>query len=119
MTRSVATTMAIGAVFLVLLLRSGWAAVRAKRAGNWPKATATIISARLEVMELDDKTDIMLPCFAFSYVAAGGNYSGRFSLFTNGEEEGEALARKMVKRELQISVRSQAPFNLVYPGQEA
>lgn len=83
--------------------------MRVRRTRKWPTATATIDSAKLEVMELDDKNDIMLPCFAFSYVAAGGNHSGRFSLFTNGEEEGEALARKMVKRELQIQYDPRHP----------
>lgn len=72
----------------------------------------------MEVMELDDKTDIMLPCFAFSYVAAGENLSGRFSLFTNGEEEGESLARKMIKRELEIQYDPKHPSTWYIPDKK-
>jgi hypothetical protein len=63
----------------------------------------------MEVMELDRKTDIVLPCFSFSYVAAGENHSGRFSLFTDGEEEGESIAKKMIKRTIEIQYDPKRP----------
>jgi len=63
----------------------------------------------METMKLDDKNDIVLPCFAFSYVAAGENYSGRFSLFTNGEEEGESLAKKLIERQIELQYDPKRP----------
>jgi hypothetical protein len=72
----------------------------------------------MEVMELDEKTDIMLPCFAFSYVAAGENHSGRFSLFTNGEEEGESAAKKMVGREIEILYDPRRPSTWYIPDKK-
>jgi len=63
----------------------------------------------MEVMELDEKTDIMLPCFTFSYVVAGESYSGRFSLFTDGKEEGESVAKKMVQRSIEIRYNPSQP----------
>jgi hypothetical protein len=63
----------------------------------------------MEIMELDAKTDIVLPCFAFSYVASGENHSGRFSLFTDGQEEGESMARKMIRRTIEIQYNPRRP----------
>jgi hypothetical protein len=69
----------------------------------------------MEIMELDAKTDIMLPCFAFSYVAAGENHSGRFSLFTDGQEEGESMARKMIERTIEIQYNPRRPSTWYIP----
>ena len=63
----------------------------------------------MEVMELDSKTDIMLPCFTFSYVVADKEYSGRFSLFTNGEEEGESVTEKMIERKFELGYNPKRP----------
>ncbi len=69
--------------FLSLFVGFGLRAIRIKRTKAWPRTSATIHSAKMEVTELDDKTDILLPCFAFSYVAAGYNHSRRCSLSTD------------------------------------
>jgi hypothetical protein len=82
-----------------------------KRTKSWPKTWATIHSADMEVMELDSKTDIMLPCFTFSYVVADKEYSGRFSLFTNGEEEGESVAQQMVERKFEDEPAHRKPLS--------
>ncbi len=107
--RSEAELLALGSVFLVLLVRLVWVKLRKRRAQAWPKTLATIESFEMETKDLDDKTEIVLPCFTFSYVAAGENYSGRFSLFTDGEQEGEFLAKKMVRREIEIQYDPKRP----------
>jgi len=63
----------------------------------------------METMELDAKTDVVVPCFAFSYVAVGENHSGRFSLSTDGQEEGESMARKMIERTIEIQYDPKRP----------
>jgi hypothetical protein len=118
MTSSGAKAIVLGAIFLAALVRVGWLAIRVKRTRSWPKTSAKIHSAKLEVMKLDDKNDIELPCLAFSYAAAGGNYSGRFSLFTNGEEEGKSVARKMIDRELQIQYDPKRPSTWYIPDEK-
>jgi hypothetical protein len=89
-----------------------------KRTKSWPKTWATIHSADMEVMELDSKTDIMLPCFTFSYVVADKEYSGRFSLFTNGEEEGESVAQQMVERKFEIRYNPKRPSTWYIPDKK-
>jgi hypothetical protein len=101
--------LASGSLLLVALAGFGLAKLLERRTRTWPKTSATIRSAKMEVMELDGKTDIVLPCFSFSYVAAGENHSGRFSLFTDGEEEGESIAKKMIKRTIEIQYDPKRP----------
>lgn len=100
----------VGAIALLVAL-AGYIlqVVLLKRTKYWPKAWATIHSAEMEVMELDRKTDIMLPCFTFSYLVAETEYSGRFSLFTNGEEEGQSMARKLIKRNFELRYNPKRP----------
>src|ERR1039458_6436511 len=102
MTRGEARMLASGSLLIVVLAGFGLAKLLERRTRTWPKTLATIRSAEMEVMELNGKTDVMLPCFTFSYVAAGENCSGRFSLFTDGEEEGESIAKKMAGRSFEI-----------------
>jgi hypothetical protein len=118
MTRLQAGSIAAASILLALLVRVGWVRLRAKRARTWPKISATIHSAKMEVMKLNDTTDIMLPCFAFSYVAAGANYSGRFSLFTDGEEEGKSVTRKMIGREFVIQYDPKRPSTWYIPDKK-
>ena len=89
-----------------------------RRTRFWPKIWATIHSADMEVMELDSKTDIMLPCFTFSYVVADKEYSGRFSLFTNGEEEGESVAEKMIERKFELRYNPKRPSTWYIPDKK-
>ncbi len=103
-------------ILLAVLARFGWLALRERRALRWPKTWATIHSATMEVMKLDDKNDIMLPCFAFSYVAAGENHSGRFSLFSNGEEEGRLVSKKMIGRNIELQYDPKRPSTWYIPG---
>jgi hypothetical protein len=63
----------------------------------------------MELIELDGKTDIVLPCFSFSYVAAGEIHSEQFSLFTDGEEQDESIAKKMIKRTIEIQYDPKRP----------
>ena len=109
MTRGEARALASGSLLLLALVGFGLAKLLERRTRKWPKISATIHSFEMETMDLDDKTEIMLPCFAFSYVAAGENCSGRFSLFTNGEEEGESVARKMVGRRIELQYDPKRP----------
>ena len=118
MTSTEAKATAIGLILLVLLARLVWVKVRARRSKSWPKTWAAIHSAEMEVMDLDDKNEIELPCFTFSNVAAGENYSGRFSLFTDGEEEGERLARKMAGREIEIQYDPKRPSTWYIPDKK-
>jgi hypothetical protein len=100
----------VGALaFLVALVGYALQALLLKRTRYWPKIWATIHSADMEVMELDRRTDILLPCFTFSYVVANKEYSGRFSLFTNGEEEGQSMARQLIDRKFEIRYNPKRP----------
>ncbi len=109
----------LGALALLLLLAGHvLQVILLRRTRFWPKVWATIHSADMEVMELDSKTDIMLPCFTFSYVVADKEYSGRFSLFTNGEEEGESVAEKMIERKFELRYNPKTTVDLVHSGQE-
>jgi hypothetical protein len=69
----------------------------------------------MEIMELDGKTDVMLPCFTFSYFAAGESYSGRFSLLTDGQNEGESVAQNMMKRTIEIQYDPKRPSTWYIP----
>jgi hypothetical protein len=115
-TRSEAGIIASGTLLVFALVGVGLSKLRQWRARGWPKISATIHSADMEVMELDEKTDIMLPCFTFSYVAAGENHSGRFSLFTDGKEEGESVAKKMVQRTIEIQYNPRRPSAWYIPN---
>src|ERR1700687_639085 len=99
MSRKGEATVFVGALALLLAL-AGYVlqVILLKRTRSWPKIWATIHSADMEVMGLDSKTDIMLPCFTFSYVVSEKEYAGRFSLFTNGAEEGQSVAERMIDR---------------------
>lgn len=107
--RSKARLFATGTLLLIALVGLGLSKLLQRRTRTWPKTSATIDSAKMEIMELDAKTDIVLPCFAFSYVASGENHSGRFSLFTDGQEEGESMARKMIRRTIEIQYNPRRP----------
>ena len=72
----------------------------------------------MEVMEFDSRTDIMLPCFTFSYVVAQKEYSGRFSLFTNGKDEGESVARQMIERKFEIRYNPKRPSTWYIPDKK-
>jgi hypothetical protein len=109
MTSGEAKALASGSLLLLVLARFGLTKLIERRTRKWPKTSATIHSFEMETMDLDDKTKIMLPCFAFSYVAAGETCSGWFSLFTNGEEEGESVARKMVGRRIELQYDPKRP----------
>jgi hypothetical protein len=109
----------VGALaLLVALVGYALQVLLLKRTRYWPKIWATIQSADMEVMELDRKTDIMLPCFTFSYVVAEREYSGRFSLFTNGEEEGELVARQIIERKFEIRYNPKRPANWYIPDKK-
>ncbi|HUD13478.1 MAG TPA: hypothetical protein VMQ56_07465 [Terracidiphilus sp.] len=107
--RSKARLFATGTLLLIALVGLGLSKLLQRRTRTWPKTSATIDSAKMEIMELDAKTDIVLPCFAFSYVASGENHSGRFSLFTDEQEEGESMARKMIRRTIEIQYNPRRP----------
>jgi hypothetical protein len=109
----------VGALALLLAL-AGYALqlILLRRTKYWPKIGATIHSADMQVMELDSKTDIMLPCFTFSYVVADKEYSGRFSLFTNGEEEGESVAEKMIERKFELRYNPKRPSTWYIPDKK-
>lgn len=116
--RGKARALASASLLLLALAGLGLAKLLERRTRTWPKTSATIHSATMEIMDLDDKNEIVLPCFDFSYAAVGGNYSGRFSLFTDGQEEGESLAKKMIKRTIVIQYDPKRPSKWHIPEKE-
>jgi len=110
--------LASGSLLIVVLAGFGLAKLLERRTRAWPRTWAIIRSTDMEVMELDGKTDILLPCFTFSYVAAGESCSGRFSLFTDGEEEGEAMAKKMAGRSFEIQYDPRRPSSWYIPDKK-
>ena len=119
MSRKGEATVFVGALALLVAL-AGYVlqVILLRRTRSWPKVWATILSADMEVMELDRKTDIMLPCFKFSYVVAEQEYSGRFSLFTNGEEEGESVAKQTIERRFEIRYHPKRPSKWYIPDKK-
>jgi hypothetical protein len=113
--RTEARLFASGTLLIIALIGLGLSKLLQRRTRGWPKALATIHSAAIETMDLDSKNEIDLPCFAFSCVVAGENYSGRFSLFTDGREEGESMARKMIKRNVEIQYDPKRPSTWYIP----
>jgi hypothetical protein len=109
MNRGEARMLASGASLLFVLAGFGLAKLLERRSRAWPKTWATIRSADIEVMELSEKTDIVLPCFTFSYSVADQDYSGRFSLFTDGKEEGELMTKKMTGRRFEVKYDPKCP----------
>jgi hypothetical protein len=95
--------------------RVGWQRLRARRTRKWPKTSATIRSWQMQSMKLDDKTDIVLPCFTFRYDANGESFSGKFSLFTDGEEEGKSVAGRMIGRSLDVRFDPKRPSTWIIP----
>lgn len=69
----------------------------------------------METMDLDKRNAIVLPCFTFSYVVAAEEYSGRFSLFTDGLEEGKSLIKKMARRTIEIQYDPRRPATWYIP----
>jgi hypothetical protein len=119
MSRKGEATIFVGAVALLMVLTCYvLQVILLRRTRFWTKVWATIHSADMEVMELDSKTDIMLPCFTFSYVVADKEYSGRFSLFTNGEEEGESVAEKMIERKFELRYNPKRPSTWYIPDKK-
>lgn len=110
--------LASGSILLVVLAGFGLAKLVERRSRNWPRTWATIRSVDMEVMELDGKTDIMLPCFTFIYEVGAKNYSGRFSLFTDGEEEGELVAKKMTERKFEVQYDPRLPSAWYIPNKQ-
>ena len=80
--------LASGSVLLVLLAGFGLAKLLERRTRTWPKTWATIHSADMEMKELNEKTDIMLPCFVRSSLSTIGQ------LVTLAGPRGRALARR-------------------------
>lgn len=107
--RAEARLYATGTLLIFALVGLGLSKLLQRRTRSWPKAWATIHSATMETMDLDEKNEVMLPCFTFSYVAGGENHSGRFSLFTDGQEEGEAMAKKMTERNFELQYDPKRP----------
>jgi hypothetical protein len=116
--RSEAKLFAAGTLLIVSLVGLGLSKLLQRRARSWPKVLATIHSAAIETMDLDNKNEIDLPCFAFSYAVAGENYSGRFSLFTDGREEGESIAKKMIRHTIEIQYDPRRPSTWYIPDKE-
>jgi hypothetical protein len=109
----------VGALaFLSLLITYGLQVALVRRTRSWPMTSATIHSFEMEVKEFDKKTDIVLPCFTFSYVVSEEEYSGRFSLFTNGEEEGESVAQKMIERKFELRYSPKRPSTWFIPDKK-
>jgi hypothetical protein len=115
---SEAKLIASGTLLIVALVGLGLSKLLQRRTRSWPKVVATIHSAAIETMDLDSKNEIDLPCFAFSYVVAGESYSVRFSLFTDGREEGESMARKMIRRNVEIQYDPKRPSTWYIPKKE-
>jgi hypothetical protein len=110
--------LAAASVMLLLLIRFGWRPIWIKHTGKWPRAWATIRSSEIQVMKLDDKNDIELPCFSFSYVINETNFLGRFSLVCDAEEERLTLAKKMIDRRFELQYDPKHPSNWYIPNKK-
>jgi hypothetical protein len=110
--------LASGALLILALVGLVLSKLLERRTRTWPKTSAAIRSATMKTMELEDKAVIVLPCFEFSYVAVGGDYSGKFYLFTDGQEEGELIARKMIKHTIEIRYDPKRPSKWYIPEKQ-
>jgi hypothetical protein len=115
MKRAEAKVIASGSLLLLALVGFGLAKLLERRTRTWPKTWATVHSTEMQLKELDDKTDIILPCFTFSYVVNEKNFSGRFSLFTDGEEEGELVAKRMIGHKFKVQYHPKRPSSWYIP----
>jgi hypothetical protein len=109
MTRSEARVIASGSLLLLALLGFGLAKLLERRTRSWPRTWATVHSTDMQVKELDEKTDITVPCFTFSYVVNQQPFTGRFSLFTDGEEEGNEVAGRMIDHRFEVQYNPRRP----------
>lgn len=106
---SEAKTIAAGLLLILAVVGFGLAKLIERRKRTWPKTLATVHSSEMQVKELDEKTDIIVPCFTFSYSANQQHFSGRFSLFTDGEEEGKNVARRMIGQTFEVHYNPRRP----------
>lgn len=86
---------------------------RIKQARNWPAADATIHSAEVDRVGFGRKA-ADLPCFDFSYVVKGEDYSGRFALKATGDRAGE-LMQQMVQKKMAIRYDPKMPRGWYIP----
>lgn len=87
--------------------------IRVKEARNWPLADATIESAEMEPFGYGRNAQD-LPCFAFSYVVKGQEYSGRFAIRATRVRADE-LMRQMVSKKMAIRYDPQMPRGWYIP----
>ena len=93
----------------VLAALAVWAVLRSKLSKaeeGWPSTEATIQSAAIE--NHGGRYALDLPCFAFSYLANGEYYAGRFSLSANGDRADE-LTREMIGRKVAVRFDPKKP----------
>ncbi len=110
--------LASGVLLVLVLIGLGLSKLLERRTRTWPKTSATIRAATIETMELKNQMEIVLPCFHFSYVVAGADHSGSFYLFTDGQEEGESIAKRMNKRTIEIQYNPRRPSTWYIPEKQ-
>jgi len=113
----------VGTVLLLILLavvalvvgRLAWLKKRAKTAESWPTTEATVQSGE-EVAMRARGGDIIICCFAFSYVVNGEYYSGRFELLPNSDSD--AVLSRMKDRKFQVHYAPAKPDTYYIPGEQ-
>lgn len=115
MTRSEARVIASGLLLILSVLGFGLAKLLEGRTRRWPRTWATVDSTQMEVKELDERTDIVIPCFTFSYVVNQEHFTGKFSLFTDGEDEGKEVGRRMIDHRFEVQYNPRHPSSWYIP----
>ena len=80
------------AVLALIVARMVWLKKRAETSETWPTTEATIQSSE-EVITRGRSGDVTILCFAFSYLANGEYYSGRFELLPDSGSADGVLSR--------------------------
>lgn len=106
--------LAISAYFIGRMV---WRNKRVETAQTWPTTDATVQSGEMETVAEGRYRDVVLPCFAFSYVVAGEYYSGRFALLSNRGLDG-SLIHRMKGRVFTIHYNPEHPATYYIPGEQ-
>jgi hypothetical protein len=93
------------AAIVVQIFQNRYRAIEAK---SWPTAQATIQSGGVEPVNSGERSAVILPCFAFSYVVNGEYYSGRFSLW-GCDGRSATLLHEMIERKIPIRYNPAKP----------
>jgi hypothetical protein len=108
----------VGIGALVVFIRYfSWKERQVQSAKTWPTTEATIQSGEMETVASTRGVDVVTPCFSFSYIVNGEDYSGRFGLLPNFGNR-DAVLNKMKERKFQIHYDPAKPGAFYIPGEQ-